>query len=313
MRPIVTLLTDFGTADGYVAEMKGVLLSHAPETHVVDVTHDVPPQDVEAGRLALARYWRRFPAGTVHVAVVDPGVGSARAAIAVESDGRRLLGPDNGLLSPALLLAGAHAVRLPVPPNAAPTFHGRDVFAPAAAALAAGATLDALGDAHPEPIVRRTPEAHRLPDGGIGGVIISIDRFGNAVTNCLGRRGGAIEVAGLRLPLARTYADVSSGDPVALVGSTGLIEIAVRDGSAAERLGLRRGSGVVYRPAVLLARRATRDAGRNLRTLCPAARAKRAESAPKAPRARAAKRRAESRMAYADCRREEPRARAKRA
>src|ERR687883_1519433 len=138
MPAIVTLLTDFGTADGYVAEMKGVLLARAPEAQLVDVTHDIPPQDVEAGRLAVARYWRRFPPGTVHLAVVDPGVGSARAALAVSSDGRFLVGPDNGLLSPALLFAGARAVSLPIPQSASPTFHGRDVFAPAAAMLAAG-------------------------------------------------------------------------------------------------------------------------------------------------------------------------------
>src|SRR5919199_4144895 len=138
MRPVVTLLTDFGTADGYVAEMKGVILTRAPEAAVVDVTPDIPPQDVECGRLAVARYWRRFPEGTVHLAVVDPGVGSARAALAVASDGRWLVGPDNGVLSPALLVAGARAVALPVAPRAAPTFPGRDVFAPAAAALAAG-------------------------------------------------------------------------------------------------------------------------------------------------------------------------------
>src|SRR5829696_2508656 len=99
MRPIVTLLTDFGTADGYVAEMKGVLLTASPETVVVDVAHDVAPQDTEGARLALARYWRRYPPGTVHVVVVDPGVGSARAALAVQADGRFLVGPDNGVLS----------------------------------------------------------------------------------------------------------------------------------------------------------------------------------------------------------------------
>src|SRR5918998_6534204 len=114
MRPLITLLTDYGTADGYVGEMKGVLLSRVPEAQLIDVTHDVPPQDVEHGRLSLARYWRRFPPGTVHLAVVDPGVGSARAALAVESDGRWLVGPDNGILSPALLFADARAVRLPV-------------------------------------------------------------------------------------------------------------------------------------------------------------------------------------------------------
>jgi hypothetical protein len=113
MRPIVTLLTDFGTADGYVAELKGVLVSQAPGVTLVDATHDVPAHDVESGRLALARYWRRFPPGTVHLAVVDPGVGGGRAALAVESDGRFLVGPDNGVLSPALLAAGARAVALP--------------------------------------------------------------------------------------------------------------------------------------------------------------------------------------------------------
>src|SRR5215207_11190143 len=99
--PVFTLLTDFGTADGYVGEMKGVLLTGVPGAQVVDVTHDLPPQDVESGRLALARCWRRFPPGTIHLAVVDPGVGSARRALAVHSDGRLLVGPDNGLLSPA--------------------------------------------------------------------------------------------------------------------------------------------------------------------------------------------------------------------
>src|SRR5919202_2348199 len=155
MPPLVTLLTDFGTADGYVAEMKGVILTRAPEAEVVDVTHDIPAQDVESGRLAVARYWRRFPEGTVHVAVVDPGVGSPRAALAVESDGRWLVGPDNGLLSPALLVAGARAVALRVPAGASPTFHGRDVFAPAAAELALGTPLDTLGSPANDVVIRR--------------------------------------------------------------------------------------------------------------------------------------------------------------
>jgi S-adenosylmethionine hydrolase len=250
MRPVVTLLTDFGTADGYVAEMKGVILTRAPEATLVDVTHDVPPQDVESGRLALARYWRRFPPGTVHVAVVDPGVGSARAALAVESDGRFLVGPDNGVLSPALLVAGARAVTLPVPTSAAPTFHGRDVFAPAAAELALGATLDALGSPALDFVVRRTPEPHRLADGSIAGQVITIDRFGNAITNLLGLRAQSVEVNGTVLPLRRSYADVAQGEPIALVGSTGLIEIAVRDGSGAAVMGLERGSVVVLRQTV---------------------------------------------------------------
>jgi S-adenosylmethionine hydrolase len=254
MPPVVTLLTDFGTADGYVAEVKGVLLSEAPGVTVVDASHDLPAHDVEAGRLALARFWRRFPRGTVHLVVVDPGVGTGRAALAVESDGRFLVGPDNGVLSPALLFAGARAVRLAVGPRAAPTFHGRDVFAPAAARLALGSALDSLGEPAAEPVVRRTPEARRLPDGGVEGCVIAVDRFGNAVTNLLAgpsstRPGAVLEVGGHAVPVRRVYADAEPGDAVALAGSNGLLEVAVRDGSAAEVLGLRRGSGVVLRPA----------------------------------------------------------------
>jgi S-adenosylmethionine hydrolase len=248
MRPVVTLLTDFGTADGYVAEMKGVILTRAPDATLVDVTHDVVPQDIEAGRLALARYWRRFPPRTVHLAVIDPGVGSARTALAVESDERFLVGPDNGVLSPALLVGGARAVSLPIPAGASPTFHGRDVFAPAAAELALGATLDAIGSPMLDVVVRRTPEPRRLADGSIEGQVITIDRFGNAITNLLGLRAQSVEVSGTRLPLLRAYADVPEGEAVALVGSTGLIEIAVRNGSGADVLGLERGSVVVVRP-----------------------------------------------------------------
>jgi S-adenosylmethionine hydrolase len=243
--PVVTLLTDFGTADGYVAEMKGVIITRAPEVTIVDVTHDIPPQDVEGGRLAVARYWRRFPTGTVHVAVVDPGVGSTRAAIAIESDERFLVGPDNGVLSPALLVAGARAVTLPVPQGSAPTFHGRDVFAPAAADLALGARLDVLGSPTLDLVIRRTPEPRRRSDGAIEGQVITIDRFGNAVTNLLALRAQSVEVNGSLLPLRRSYADVPEGEPVALVGSTGLIEIALRDGNAAAAMGLERGSVVV--------------------------------------------------------------------
>ena len=249
MSRIITLLTDFGTADGYVAEMKGVLLTRAPGAAIVDVSHEIAPQDVEGARLALARYWRRFPAGTVHVVVVDPGVGSARAAMAVESDGRFLVGPDNGVLSPALLLAGARAVQLTVPPTAAPTFHGRDVFAPAAAMLATRASLDELGQPLDEPVIRRTPEPRRLADGTIQGEVIAIDRFGNAITNCMSLRAGALQVGERLLPVRRTYAEAALGEPVAIVGSSGLIEVAVREGSAARALGLSRGSTVILRLA----------------------------------------------------------------
>ena len=248
MTRIITLLTDFGTADGYVGEMKGVLCTAAAGVSLVDVAHDLSPQDVDGARLALARYWQRFPPGTVHIAVIDPGVGSERAALAVESEGRYLVGPDNGVLSPALLHAGMRCVSLPVPSGAAPTFHGRDVFAPAAAELARGAALHALGESLANPVVRRTPEATRREDGTIAGVVITIDRFGNAVTNLMARRGGVLSVGEHRLPLSRSYSDVASGALVALVGSSGLVEIARRDGSAAAQLGLTRGSEVLLLP-----------------------------------------------------------------
>lgn len=249
MRRIITLLTDFGTADGYVGEMKGVLLSRVPDAVIVDVTHEIPPQDVDGARLTLARVWRRFPPGTIHLVVVDPGVGTDRPALAVGSDERFLVGPDNGVLSPALLIAGARVVILDVPPGASASFHGRDVFAPAAAALALGGELRSLGTDMANPRIRRTPEPQRTGDGGLLGEVIVIDRFGNAITNIVGVRAGTVEVAGLSLPLRRTYGEGAIGAPIAIVGSSGLIELAVRDGSAARVLHLTRGSAVLFRGA----------------------------------------------------------------
>lgn len=244
----ITLLTDFGTADGYVGEMKGVLLAAAPSSQIVDITHDISAHDVELGRLAVARYWRRFPEGTVHIAVVDPGVGSERAAIAVASDGRFLVGPDNGVLSPALLLPGARAVRLAVPRSASPTFHGRDVFAPAAAQLANSVPLDSLGAPQSDPIIHRTPEPYRSPSGEIVGQVIAIDRFGNAITNLLGGiRAGDVTAGGRTLPQRRTFSDFQEGEAGAVVGSAGLIEIVVREGRASDVLRLRRGDEVLLR------------------------------------------------------------------
>jgi S-adenosyl-L-methionine hydrolase (adenosine-forming) len=248
MRPIITLLTDFGTADGYVGEMKAVLLSLAPDAEIVDITHDVPPQDVEHARLTLARVWRRFPEHSVHVVVVDPGVGSARAALAVSSGGRLLVGPDNGVLSPALLSGDARVVELAIPDGASATFHGRDVFAPAAAALARGESIDALGrDIRVAPLILRTPEPTRRADGALEGEVIAVDRFGNAITNLIGLRGGVIELDGATISVRHTYTEVPAGAVVAVVGSTGFIEIAVRDGDAALTLGLGRGTSVVLR------------------------------------------------------------------
>ncbi|HEY8174085.1 MAG TPA: SAM-dependent chlorinase/fluorinase [Gemmatimonadaceae bacterium] len=244
---IITLLTDFGTADGYVGEMKGVLLSEVPGATIIDITHDIPPHDVELGRLTLARYWRRFPPGTVHIAVVDPGVGSERAALLVASDGSFLVGPDNGLLSPALLVGGARAVALGVPSHASATFHGRDVFAPAAAQLARGVDVDALGAPAAAPVILRTAEPHRGKHGELIGEVIAVDRFGNAITNLVGIRGGQLRVHDREIPVQRAYADLESGEIGAVVGSTGLIEIVVREGRAADVLSLPRGTKVTLR------------------------------------------------------------------
>jgi S-adenosylmethionine hydrolase len=231
--------------------MKGVILCEAPAATIVDITHDVEPQDVESGRRLIERCWRRYPPGTVHLVVVDPGVGSARAALAVESDGRFLVGPDNGVLSAPLKVEGARVVGLRVPSDASATFHGRDVFAPAAARLALGTPLAALGLEHPDPIVHTDPEPVPLQNGSLSGEVLHADRFGNAVTNLRvpiadGRR--IVEVAGRELPLVRTYADVEPGEALALVGSTGRLEIAVRNGHATRVLGLARGARVIIAP-----------------------------------------------------------------
>lgn len=246
---IITLLTDFGTVDGYVAEMKGVILSSSPDVALVDVSHDVPPQDVERARLTLARIWRRFPIGTIHVVVVDPGVGSTRAALCVESDGRYLIGPDNGVLSPSLLHPTARAVMLPLPSAASATFHGRDVFAPCAAALARGEPFESLGPPAVAPIVRRTPEPVRTTSGELEGEVILVDRFGNCITNLFGFRAGTVTVGLRRISVRHTYADVGVGEAVAVVGSTGFVEIAVRDGSAAAELRIMRGTRVTLTPS----------------------------------------------------------------
>lgn len=246
MRPVVTLLTDFGTSDGYVAQIKGTILSHAPEVTLVDVSHDIAPQDVAHARFVVSRYWRRFPPGAIHLVVVDPGVGTARAALAVHADHRFLLGPDNGVLSAALAVEDASAVALAVPPGASATFHGRDVFAPAAAAIALGTPLPQLGTPVASPTCLRWPSPAADEHGHLVGEVLVIDHFGNALTNLPGPAGPArVAFDTCELPVFRTYADVEPGQPLALTGSSGCVEIAVREGSAARRFALRRGTRVV--------------------------------------------------------------------
>jgi hypothetical protein len=247
--PIITLLTDYGTADSYVAEVKGVILSAAPGVTLVDVTHEVPPGKVMAAQYIVSRTWQRFPAGTVHLVVVDPGVGTERRALAAESAGHRFVAPDNGVLSS--LSPEARFVSLPVAPGISATFHGRDVFAPAAARLAGGggggARLEDLGSVIADPIRSPLPTPLLL-EGWIAGEVVYVDRFGTLITNIPGaqvRRIATIMVAETAVgSLRRTFTDVASGEVVAFVGSAGTVEIAVRDGSAAQRLGFTVGAPV---------------------------------------------------------------------
>jgi S-adenosylmethionine hydrolase len=246
MNRIVTLLTDFGTADGYVGEVKGTLLTLAPGATVVDIAHDIPAGDVAAACYVLGRVWRSFPAGTVHLAVVDPGVGSARRALAAEAGGHSFVAPDNGLLSDVFAAAPARTVGLAVPSSASRTFHGRDVFAPAAARLAGGASLPDLGVPLSDP-VRLEPPVLAVEGSDLVGEVIHVDRFGTLITNLPTdrvARAATVKVAGRGFPLGATFADVPPAEPVAFIGSGGTVEIAVRDGRADVVLGLSRGTEV---------------------------------------------------------------------
>ena len=239
---IITLMTDFGSADHYVAEVKGVLLSGAPGVTLVDVTHGIPPSDIRSGAYIIGRTWHRFPSGSIHLAVVDPGVGSSRAALAFAAHGHFFVGPDNGLFTGVLHDAAVEAVVLPVPKTASPTFHGRDLFAPAAAALANGVPVHTLGQPFPGVPERLAYTAPHYEGKTIVGEVVYIDRFGSLITNLTSElvpTYARLEVEDLDLgPLRQTYSDVTAGGLLAYVGSGGAIEIAVRNGSAARRLGV---------------------------------------------------------------------------
>lgn len=255
----ITLTTDFGTRDWFVGTMKGVILSIAPRAQVVDITHEVRSGDVAAGAFALAAAWRYFPRGSVHVAVVDPGVGSRRRALAVETDAGLFVGPDNGVLSLALAgqrlrsiraLENKRYFRTPV----SATFHGRDVFAPVAAHLSRGLAVAKLGPAVDTFVRLPWPPPVRRGQRVVGRVVY-VDRFGNAITNLPAelaphpaRSGhGVVGVGKHAIPVRRFYQAVPLGRPVAVPGSSGLLEIALNGGSAAQGLRLRVGTRVVLR------------------------------------------------------------------
>jgi S-adenosylmethionine hydrolase len=239
---IVTLLTDFGTSDSYVAEMKGVVLTHTPTAVLVDITHSIHPGDVRSAAYVLGRSWDQFPTGTVHLVVVDPGVGTERAALAFSGHGHCFVGPDNGVFTPVLHDTEVEISVLATPVEASPTFHGRDVFAPAAAALARGASLVSLGQSFSGIPHRLAYTVPHFEGKAVIGEIVYIDRFGSLITNLtteLVPPYATLEVEDLDVgPLRRTFNDVTTGGLLAYVGSGGAIEIAVRNGSAARRLGV---------------------------------------------------------------------------
>jgi S-adenosyl-L-methionine hydrolase (adenosine-forming) len=254
-RPVIALLTDFGTRDHYAGTMKGVAIGICPDAALVDISHEIPAHDVLAGALELAASYRYFPSGTIFLVVVDPGVGSARRGIAADTGDYAFVAPDNGVLTAVL---DEHAPKRVVElterryarPSVSRTFEGRDRFAPAAAWLAKGIDVAALG--RPAGAIHRLDIPRAAADAdGITGEVLRVDRFGNLITNIdrktFEKLSGALDVRVGGHPIARvvsTYADAAPGDVCALFGSTDHLEIAANGASAAETLTLGRGTPV---------------------------------------------------------------------
>ncbi|QLE59359.1 SAM-dependent chlorinase/fluorinase [Nostoc sp. TCL26-01] len=246
---ILTLLSDFGDRDVYAAVMKGVIWQINPHVQVVDLTHQIPPQNLAAARFCLLNAYPYFPEGTIHVAIVDPGVGSTRRAIAVEFAHGLLVGPDNGIFSGVLAQTPAIAAveltnsqywRIPKPSN---TFHGRDIFAPVGAHLASGVPLQQLGEEIDTTALVQIDIQHcRQTTTGAIGCIQYIDYFGNLVSNIPGSyvqdKKWYVKINGLIIPGCDTYSNVQPGEATALIGSHGWIEIAINSGNAHTQLQL---------------------------------------------------------------------------
>jgi len=257
MTSIVTLLTDFGVKDGYVASMKGVILGICPQASLVDISHMIDPQDVRSGAYLISTIYKDFPSGTIHLAVVDPGVGTERRALALKAAGQFFVGPDNGIFS---LIAKEHpdyqarSLENPIYRRSriSHTFHGRDIFAPAAAHLARGAAFESLGPPC-TPMLAQWSSVRRMKNK-LQGEVIYIDHFGNIITN-LQRRDVAAFVAAkacavtigsqVITQIVNTYAQVEPGNAAALIGSSGYLEIAVNQASAAEILKIRTGDHIL--------------------------------------------------------------------
>lgn len=256
--PLITLTTDFGTRDAYVAAMKGVLLSLAPQARLVDITHEIRPQDVMEAAFVLREAVPYFPPGTIHLVVVDPGVGTARRAVALRHGAHWFVGPDNGLFT---LVLGTERpdelVELNRPefwrtPTPSQTFHGRDIFAPAAGHLAAGRSLKEIGTPLEQLTTLRWMEPSASNES-IHGWVVHVDRFGNCITNVSRelferyRAGRPFKCYVGSTPFTQvqpTYGAVAQGEALLLFGSSDFLEIAVNGGNAAELLGIRQGTPV---------------------------------------------------------------------
>ena len=250
---IITLTTDFGLADGYVGIMKGVILGIARDVDLVDLSHNIPPQDVREAIYLLDGAAPYFPDGAIHLAVIDPGVGSERRALVVRTARACYVGPDNGLFSRPLAEPGAQAWELDRPefwlPQVSRTFHGRDIFSPAAAHLANGVLPGEMGRPVVDPVRLAIARPTRAPDGAIHGRVLHVDRFGNLITDVpaawVAGEGGKCRIAGeVLLGISGTYAVAHPGALLVLIGSGGTLEIAERNGNAARRLGVKAGEPV---------------------------------------------------------------------
>lgn len=267
MVAVITLTTDFGVRDPYVAELKAAVLAVTRAVHLVDVTHEIAPHDVTEGALAVEAAAAAFAPGTIHVAVVDPGVGTARRGLVVTAAGQVFVGPDNGLFTPCFAHPGWRAFEISATqyrrPIVSRTFHGRDIFAPAAAHLALGVEAARFGLPVIDPVRLAWPEP-RAVGGNVGGVVIHVDRFGNLVTSihaeAVEEAGPqtAVRVAGRVLPVVGTYGDLPIGGIGALVSSRERLEVVVREGSAAATLGARRGTPILLARTPSSRRRPTR-------------------------------------------------------
>lgn len=253
--PFISLLTDFGLQDPYVGIMKGVIHTLSPQAQLIDLSHEIPPQDVAAACFALMTAYPYLPSGTIHLAVVDPGVGSSRRAVAIQTETGFLVGPDNGLFSgvlaqtPALAAVELNRPRYWRTPSPSRTFHGRDIFAPVAAHLANGIPLAELGDPlDVAELVRWDwPQPQEEPDGWRG-VIQAIDHFGNGITNLPGQwvegRSWSAWIKGIPVRSVTTFAEGEVGEVLALVGSSGWVEIVQNRGNASRALDFKVGDEV---------------------------------------------------------------------